>query len=143
MNMQSIENLRTTMENQKKISHRIASLIAKELENNEVKCSCHIPYGGRGIQFFNTNTGLYIWIRVKFGGSSDIAKLDIANIDLPPKYRRKGIFTKVINKLKRMNCVSNIKIENVLTDEMIAWCKKHRFKECRLSEYDPPSFVWK
>lgn len=123
------------------ISKKIGKVITKELQNNGIKCMFNAAYEGRALQIYDTKTGLYMWIRIKYNNTYDSAKLDMSNIQIPPKYRRKGIFTKVINKLKRMDCVTNIKIENVITDEMEAWCKKHRFKVTY--ECDIPSYYWK
>ena len=84
----------------------------------------YIPYRARAIEITSNDsseeTRVYLRIVLTNGGCA----VDISNIDLDEKIRHKGIFTSMINELKKSKSLKEIWVSSVLTDEMHLACKK-------------------
>lgn len=66
----------------------------------------------------------YIWVRLKWLCDQDRFIVEISNITLDEKYRRRGIFTSIVSKLLENKYVKEVKVCEVLTDEMHSACRK-------------------
>lgn len=80
----------------------------------------------KAIRVTNEYWTLNFWIRIH--EISDKLVLDFSTVEIPKEYRRKGIFTEVINQLKECKHIKEIRVTSVLTPEMKNWCIKNSFK---------------
>lgn len=80
----------------------------------------------KAIRVTNEYWTLNFWIRIH--EISDKLVLDFSTVEIPKEYRRKGIFTEVINKLKKYEHTKEIRVTSTLTNEMRSWCVKNDFK---------------
>lgn len=70
---------------------------------------------------------------LRMGSSKAVAYhcLDIANIEVMPKYQRQGIFKKVLQTWINYNPCPVVFIENVLNDDLYAWLVQQPYiKQC-------------
>lgn len=86
----------------------------------------------RSIRVTNKDWSLNFWIRIYEYNNTLV--LDFSSVDIPKEYRRKGIFTKAINELKKCEYIQEIRVTSVLTDAMRNWCIKNDFK--KTNEFD-------
>ena len=80
----------------------------------------------RSIRVTNKDWSLNFWIRIYEYNNTLV--LDFSSVEIPKEYRRKGIFTEVINKLKKYEHTKEIRVTSTLTNEMRSWCVKNDFK---------------
>lgn len=71
---------------------------------------------------------LYIWIRLINIKDTYTYNIEIANINIPKEYRRKGILTDIIKELNKNKYVNKVRFISVCTIEMRNWCLKNGFK---------------
>lgn len=69
---------------------------------------------------------LNFWVRIH--EINDKLVVDFSTVEIPKEYRRKGIFTKVIDELKKYEHTKEVRVTSVLTHEMRNWCIKNNFK---------------
>lgn len=69
---------------------------------------------------------LNFWVRIH--EINDKLVVDFSTVEIPKEYRRKGIFTKVIDELKKYEHTKEVRVTSVLTHEMRSWCIKNNFK---------------
>lgn len=75
---------------------------------------------------------LNFWIRIhELRGKLVV---DFSTVEIPKENRRKGIFTAVINELKKCEYIGEIRVTSALTIEMRNCCVKNGFKA--LNELD-------
>lgn len=74
-----------------------------------------------------------IWIRLL--PVENKYKVEISSVEFSPKYRRKGIFTSLFNKLVNCEVVSKVVITSVCTPEMKNWCLKNGLKGDEYENY--------
>lgn len=80
----------------------------------------------RSIRVTNKDWSLNFWIRIYEYNNTLV--LDFSSVEIPKEYRRKGIFTKVVNELIKYKYTQEIRVTSVLTPEMKNWCIKNSFK---------------
>jgi hypothetical protein len=61
------------------------------------------------------------------GSIRDVRRLIITHAGVPTRFRRKGVFTHVMQRLVERLHPEQIEIEAVTSDEMRAWCVTHGF----------------
>ena len=113
---------------------KIAKVFKKALNKHNIEYDLTFCNNYRAIKIENLepddkeNT-LYIWIRLLNIKDTYTYNVEIANINIPKAYRRKGILTDIIKELDRCKYVNKIRFISVCTLEMRNWCLKNGFKD--------------
>ena len=94
------------------------------MDKHDIDCDVKVVNFGNCIEVRNYE-GTEIWIRVTFVKNG--LDLDFNVVQIEEDYRRNGIFTEIVNMVKTKNFVHKAFISNVCTEEMINFCKKHKF----------------
>lgn len=88
------------------------------------KYEYRIVYSGKSIEILSKSdiedTRIYIRVVTLTNGYA----IDLANIDLDPSIQHKGVFTSIVNNLKKSRILTEIWVSSVLTPEMHNACKK-------------------
>lgn len=109
------------MKNKEFILSNIKDIFDNALKN--VPHESYYVYNGSKLRINGIyDSELYIWVGLMFIDSR--VRVIIENIVLDECDRNKGIFTSLINSLRKYKYTENIIIQNVLTDEMHFVCKK-------------------
>ena len=111
------------------IADEAARAIVKSIN---IENTCYqLIYNGKSIRIenINENTEITMWIRVIYNDEKDKARLDFSTVEFGDNLRRKGIFTTVINSIKNITSICEIRVTGVCTKEMFNWCKKNGFVE--------------
>lgn len=107
----------------RKASESIVRLISRVLSKEHY--TYDLPYSGKSIVIMDKQPvcgGTRIYIRTTYTENGFIA--DISSIELDEPIRNKGIFTKIIEELKKSRSIYGIWVSNVITDEMQNACIK-------------------
>ena len=121
---------------------KIGQAIIKSV-NKDLKLDYTVNYGGRAISIENLDNSRSIWIWIRLGWNNDTCLCVISTVSLAPELQNRGYFTTIINALKDCKCIDNIMIENICSESMTRWCKKHRFKEYKNPYAFNSNYYWK
>lgn len=132
-------DMQTYFLNRKRNAENIKDKIIDTLNKQGIKVDGRVEYNGSAICIEHKNLNIWMWLRLMWNETADKCTIYMSNIKFTPKYQRKGIFTNIINMLKRNKYIDNIVIQSVSSDSMRNWCKKHRFIE----DEHAYNFYWK
>lgn len=122
-----------------KKSQEIADVILKSL--NIPDSMYRIVYGGKAIAVVNKGDiekeedTLYIWLRIAWNKDMNNCNIQLANINIPTKYRRQGRLSSVMKNLKSLDFVDYILVLSVCTEEMKNFCEKYRYRHINKNDY--------
>lgn len=111
------------------IRDTLLNLLRKYISDVDVR----IENGYKALRVVNKDWSLNFWIRIY--NWSDTFTIDFSSVEIPKEFRRKGIFTKVFEALKKVKIVDEIRVTSVLSVEMENWCNKNRFRDCGYNNY--------
>lgn len=100
--------------------------IVRIIEKYNAKVDCRLEYGGSAI-LIEDRYDTRFWLRVSDWRDGKI-RVDFSTVELRYGLRRKGVFSEICDMVKRKEYVGSAVISNVCTEEMLNFCKKHKFR---------------
>lgn len=111
-------------ERKEQVLNEIKSIFDKALI--KIPHTSYFAYYGSKLRIDGLDS-LYIWVGLIYNEESNKVSVIIENITLDECDRHKGIFTNIIHLLQKSKYVSNICVQNILSNEMDLACKKLGF----------------
>ena len=104
-------------------TERLAKEIKEIIVNRGISCEVQVLNNGKCIRVEGRD--IFIWIRTMDLGNSGFY-VDINNIVLDPSLQRKGLCKDLVKMIRSRRYVDNACISSVCTDNMLAFCRKHK-----------------
>lgn len=128
-----MEDVREDVDDIMNVSGSIRESIVDILTKHGIPVESDLVYSGMAIRV--NNLEVYIWIRVHKKYMADGYIVDVSNVTLPEGKRRQGIFTEMIESIKSNEAVEELWVTSVISEDMMAWCKKHKMQAHNTLDY--------
>ena len=120
-------------------AEQVKGKIVNILNKHGLNVTGLVVYNGSAISIEDKDWNIRMWIRLAWDINAETCVIYMSNIKFSDRLQRRGLFTEIINALKKHKHISNIVVQSVSTDAMRNWCKKHRFIT---NEYES-DYYWK
>lgn len=105
----------------------IRQCIENSLKHFSIQADVEFCNGKNAISVYS-NDDISLWLRL-FKSSKGYYDIEVSSVSFPDSYRRRGIFTYLMNELSKLDIISILKITSVCTEAMTSWCEKNGIRQ--------------